>query len=77
MLFKKAAHPYGASLVGQLVKSRLQFNSWVRKIHWRKERLLTTVFWPGEFHELYSLWGRKESDTTDRLTSPTSILVVC
>ena len=22
------------------------------------------VFWPGEFHGLYSLWGCKESNTT-------------
>ena len=25
------------------------------------------VFWPGEFHGVYSPWGRKESDTTERL----------
>jgi len=29
---------------------------------WRKERLPTPVFLPGEFHGLYSPWGRKESD---------------
>ena len=29
------------------------------------ERLPTPVFWPGEFHGLYSPWGRKESDTTE------------
>ena len=34
----------------------------------RRERLLTVVFWPGEFHGLYSPWGRKESDTTERLS---------
>ena len=28
-------------------------------------RLPTPVFWPGEFHGLYSPWGRKESDTTE------------
>ena len=28
----------------------------------------TPVFWPGEFHELYSPWGRKELDTTERLS---------
>ena len=28
------------------------FNSWVRKIPWRRERLPTPVFWPGEFHGL-------------------------
>ena len=25
-------------------------------------------FWPGEFHELYSPWGHKESDMTERLS---------
>ena len=62
-----------ASLVMQLVKhlpakcERSGFNPWVGKIPWRKERLPTPVFWPGEFHGLYSLWGLKESDTTDWL----------
>ena len=27
---------------------------WVGKIPWRRERLLTAVFWPGEFRGLYS-----------------------
>ena len=34
----------------------------------RKESLPTPVFWPGEFHGLYSPWGRKESDTTELLS---------
>ena len=82
-----------------------QFDFWVRKIPWRRERLPTpvflgfpcgwaskesacnsgdlgsipglgrspgegegyptSVFWSGEFHGLYSLWGRKEWDMTD------------
>ena len=33
-----------------------------------RERLPTPVFWPREFHGLDSPWGRKESDTTERLT---------
>ena len=37
-------------------------------IPWRKERLPTPVFWPGEFHGLYSPWGHKESDMTERLS---------
>ena len=41
------------------------FDSWVGKIPWRRERLPTPVFWPGEFHGLYSPWGHKESDTTE------------
>ena len=32
---------------------------------WRRERLPTPVFWPGEFHGLYSPWGCKELDTTE------------
>ena len=40
---------------------------WVGKIPWKGERLPTPVFWPGEFHGLYSPWGRKELDTTEEL----------
>ena len=35
---------------------------------WRRERLPTLVFWPEEFHGLYSPWGRKELDTTQQLS---------
>ena len=41
------------------------FNPWVGKIPWRRERLPTTVLWPGEFHGQYSPWGCKQSDTTE------------
>ena len=41
------------------------FDPWVGKIPWRWERLLTPVFWPGEFCGLYSPWGQKELDTTE------------
>ena len=59
-----------ASLVPQLVKKiflqcrRPGFDSWVGKIPWGREKLPTPVFWPGEFHGLYSPRGHKESDTT-------------
>ena len=60
-----------ASLVTQLVKNpptmwetSVGFHPWVGKIPWRRERLLTPVFWPGEFHGLYSPWVHKELDTT-------------
>ena len=51
---------------------RFRFNPWVWKIPWRREWQLTPVFLPGEFHGQrslagYSLWGRKELDTTERL----------
>ena len=37
---------------------RPRFDSWVGKIPWRRARLPTPpVFWPGEFHGLYSPWG--------------------
>ena len=36
-------------------------------ISWRRESLPTPVFWPGEFHGLYSPWGHKEWDTTEGL----------
>ena len=40
---------------------------WVGKIPWKRERLPTPLDWPGEFHGLYSPWGLKEPDTTERL----------
>ena len=68
-----------ASLVAQLVKNlpamwETGFNPWVGKIPWRRGRLPTPVFWPGEFHGLCSPWGRKESDTTERLSLSLSML---
>ena len=47
---------------------RPEFNPWVGKIPWRRQRLPTPVFWPREFHGLYSPWGRKELGTTERLS---------
>ena len=43
-------------------------DSWVGKVPWRTDRLPTPVFWPGEFHKLYSPWGCKESDATEWLS---------
>ena len=57
-----------ASLVTRLQCGRPGFDPWVAKIPWRRERLRTPVFWPGEFHGLYSPWGSKESDTAERLS---------
>ena len=63
-----------ASLVVQLVKNppAMQetppFHSWVGKIQWRRDRLPTPVFWPGESHGLYRPWCHKESDTTEQLS---------
>ena len=58
-----------ASLVAPLVKNPpAVWETWVGKIPWRRERLPTPVFWPGEFHGLYSPWGCKESDMTEWLS---------
>ena len=62
-----------ASLVAQLIKKKkicLQcgrpgFDPWVGKISWRRDRIPTPVFWPGEFHGLYSPWGCKELGGTE------------
>ena len=62
-----------ASLVAQLAKNppamqETWVDPWVGKVLWRRERLPTSVFWPGEFHRLYSPWGHKELDMTERLS---------
>ena len=63
-----------ASLVAQLVKKihLLIQETWVQslvgKVPWRRERLPTPVFWPGELCGLYSPWACRESDATERLS---------
>ena len=52
----------GASHVAQLVKNPPAMQeTWGRSLGWedpwRMEWLPTPVFWPGEFHRLYSTWG--------------------
>ena len=59
-----------ASLVGQLQCGRPRFNPWIGKNLQRREELPTPVFLPGEFH---GLWGRRESDMTERLSQFTGI----
>ena len=44
------------------------FNSWVGKVPWRRDGLPIPVFWPGEFHGLYSPWGHRESGMTEQLS---------
>ena len=48
---------------------------WSEKIPWRRERLPSPVFLPGEFHgqrslACYSPRGHRESNTTEQLTLP-------
>ena len=59
--------------MAQMVKNLQE--SWVRSLGWEEgwEKGYPPVFLPGEFHEQkslvgYSLWGCKESDTTEQLT---------
>ena len=56
---------------------RPQFDSGVGKIPWRRERLPTPGFWPGEFHGLYSPRGCKESDRTDWLSHTCNVISLC
>ena len=53
-------------------ESACNAETWVRSLGWEdpleKGKATQSIFWPGEFHELYSPWGRKESDTTERLS---------
>ena len=60
---------YWAFPMVQLVKKLpAMWETWVGKIPWKRERRPTPVFWLREFHGLYSPWGHKESDTTERLS---------
>ena len=40
---------------------------------WRREQLPTPVFWPGEFHGLYSPWGCKRLGMTEQLSLTCSL----
>ena len=71
-----------ASLEAQLVKNPPAMQeTWVWSMGWgdpwRRESQPTPVFWPREFQGLYSPWGRKESDTNERLSllSPSYLMV--
>ena len=76
-MFVASTYMNGASLVSQMVKrppamKRPGFDPWVGKSPWRRKWQPTPVFLPGESHGQrtligYSPWGRKESDTTERL----------
>ena len=62
-----------ASLVVQQVKNLPAMReTWVQSLGWEdpleKGKATHSVFWPGEFHGLYSPWGHKELDTTEELS---------
>ena len=56
----------------RLPKQEIGFDPWVERIPWRREWQRTLVFLPGESHGQRSLagsslWGHKESDTTEHI----------
>ena len=55
------------------------WETWVQSLGWEdpleRERLPTPVFWPGQFHRLYSPCTRKQLDTTERLSL--SLFSIC
>ena len=56
--------------MAQLVKNLPAMReTWIRSLGWEdpqeKGKATTPVFWPGEFHGLYSPWGCKKLDTTE------------
>ena len=59
---------------------RREFNPWVRKVCLSKKWKPTLIFLPGKFNRQrslagYSLWGLKESDTTEPLGTQVSVIV--
>ena len=53
--------------MAQLVKNLpAMWETWVRSLGW--EDPLEIVFWPGEFHGLYSPWGHIELDMTEQVS---------
>ena len=60
---------------------RPRFDPWVGKISWRREWQSIPEFLPKKSHRQrnlpgYSPWGHKESDTTERLTTSSSIYLL-
>ena len=60
---------------------RCGFDPWLGKIPWRRKWQPTPVFLPEKFHGHwilvgYSPWGHKESDRTELLSVPATLLVI-
>ena len=53
-------------------ESACRAGGWVQSLGWEdpleKGMATHSVFWPGESHGPYNLWGLQESDTTERLS---------
>ena len=71
IILPKSFEDNWAFLVAQLVKNPsakkkkknppAMWETRVGKILWRREWLPTPILWPGEFHQLYSPWGHKQT----------------
>ena len=62
-----------ASLVAQLVKNPPAMQeTWAQSLGWEdpleKGMAITPVFWPGDFHVLYSSWGHKQLGMTEQVS---------
>ena len=79
---------FGASLEAQRVKRLPAMQeTWVRSLGWedplekematQSSMLAWKIPWTKEPGRLYSPWGRKESDTTERLTLMLIICISC
>ena len=58
---KSTTHVVCLSILGKklaLIDGKVS-DPWVGKIPWIRKWLPSPVFWPGEFHELYSPWGHR------------------
>ena len=58
---------FGVSLMAQPVKNLPAMQeTWAQSLGWEdpleKGMAITPVFWPGDFHGLYSSWDHKELD---------------
>ena len=53
------------------------FESWFGKIPWRRERLPTLVFWPGEFHGLQSMESQSRRTLLSDLHFTTVFQALC
>ena len=48
-----------------MLETLVRFLGWEDPLE--KGKATTPVFWPGEFHELYSPWGCTESDMIEQM----------
>ena len=61
---------------------RCGFDSWVRKVPWRRKRQPAPVFLPGKSHGQrnlagYSPWGHRESEATEHTRDPSFVHARC